>query len=47
MDLNLRKKNEDEMRSLENELQTLENRLSTNAAENIAILLEIDIKKKS
>ena len=32
------------MRSLENELQTLENRLSTNSAENVAIVQEIDIK---
>ena len=34
------------MRSLENELQTLENRLSTNSAENVAIVQEIDIKKE-
>ena len=35
------------MRSLENELQTLENRLSTNSAENVAIVQEIDIKKRT
>ena len=34
------------MRSLENELETLESRLSTNSAENVAIVQEIDIKKE-
>ena len=43
----IEKKTEDEMRSLENELQTLENSLSSNSAENIAIIQEIDIKKNS
>ena len=42
----IKKKTEDEMRSLENELQTLENRLSNNSAENVAIVQEIDIRKE-
>ena len=42
----IKKKTEDEMRSLQNELQTLQNRPSTNSAENVAIVQEIDIKKE-